>query len=166
MLSSLEEFPHWMLVNLGSSPHSSRSSEGCSSSRLPCLQALHSTQQVNMTGRVLFNHIFYIIGTQGFAKLASRYKVFDLSKCSNCVLVCLCKDCEFHLLVWILICARSIWVAGQIVCSNKSRAQPHELCSHRLKANRMQGASFGWGRSCKEAYRKRRRCYCFGCLSC
>ena len=67
-----------------------------------------------MTGRVLLDYIFNIIGTQCFAKLSPSYKVFDLSQRPNGILVRLCEYCELELAIGGLLIGCSIceW-AGQ-----------------------------------------------------
>lgn len=58
-----------------------------------------------MTGRVLFNHIFNIIGTQGLAKFAPSNKILDLTQRPDGIFVLLGKHRELHLLAKLFLCS-------------------------------------------------------------
>lgn len=78
-------------------------------SHSPGLQILDATQQIHVAGRILFDHIFYVVRAQRFAKLAPGYEIFNLTQSSNCVFVLLCQHAEtFRVVVLVLVCC-GLW---------------------------------------------------------
>lgn len=65
----------------------------------PGLEVLDTTQQVDVTRRVLLDDILDVVGTERLAKLSSRYKVLDFSQRPNGVLVLLRQNTELDLLL-------------------------------------------------------------------